>query len=403
MPHYRCEYFSSVGRREWRTVEAASEQSAAVRLLAEGLTPLAIHSGPMGLAERLRQPIAFDGRPGVAEQALLLTQLAVLIRSGLAVDRALDLLRDQAPSHSRRQALGAMLEDVRSGSGLAKAMERRGLFPGYVVGVVTAAEMSGRLGEALTSVSERMTELAAARRQLATALAYPAAVLVATILALFLVLTVVVPQFEPSFAGQHDRLPALTLAVLQLSAVVRTWGLWLLLMLPAIPILLLLWTRSDQGGRFFWRHRRRIPGMGLRQQYLAARFTGTLAALLANGVSIVRALPLVGGAMGSASWRREIAIVERHVREGMTFSRALTQTGFVPTTVIRLLEVGERTGRLADTCLHAHEILSDSARARIDRLVALANPLAIVLLGGMVAMLMAGVMLGIFAIGDFGG
>jgi general secretion pathway protein F len=403
MPHYRCEYFSSAGRREWRTLEAATEQIAAARLITEGLTPLAIHSGPMGLAERLRQPVAIGGRPGVAEQALLLTQLAVLIRSGLAVDRSLDLLRDQSPSRSRREALGAMLDDVRGGSGLAKAMERRGLFPAYVVGVVTAAEMSGRLGDALTSVSERMTELAAARRQLATALAYPAAVLVATIMALLLVLTVVVPQFEPSFAGQHDRLPALTVAVLQMSTVARSWGVWLLLLLPAIPLLLLVWARSERGGRLVWRYRRHLPGMDMRQQYLAARFTGTLAALLANGVSIVRALPLVGGAIGSRSWRREIATVERHVREGMTFSRALTQTGFVPNTVIRLLEVGEKTGRLSETCLHAHEILSDSSRARIDRLVALANPLAIVILGGMVALLMAGVMLGIFAIGDFGG
>lgn len=230
MAEYRCEYLGVSGRREWRTIEAVSETSAASRLVAEGATPLAIRTGPLTIQERLRQPVRLTGRPGVAEQALLLTQLAVLIRSGLPVDRSLDLLRDQSPSRTRREALAAMLEDVRGGSGLAAAMRRRGLFPAYVVGVIAAAEMTGRLAEALTSVSERVTALAATRRQLITSLTYPVAVLAATVLALGLVLTVVIPQFEPSFAGNEERLPGLTVAVLAASQAVREHGSLLLLM-----------------------------------------------------------------------------------------------------------------------------------------------------------------------------
>ena len=403
MAEYRCEYLTAVGKREWRTVEALSESSVASRLLAEGATPLAIRTGPLTIQERLRQPVRIGGKPGVAEQALLLTQLAVLIRSGLPVDRSLDLLRDQSPSRTRREALAAMLEDVRGGNGLAAAMKRRGLFPAYAVGVVAAAEMTGRLAEALTSVSERMTSLAATRRQLVTSLTYPAAVLAATVLALFLVLTVVVPQFEPSFAGNEERLPGLTLAVLAASAAVREHGALILLSVCGAVGGLVFWLRSERAGVLVWRNRRHVPGMDLRQQYLAAQFTGTLAALLSNGITVVKALPLCAGAIGSRNWRREIAAAERLVREGKSLSRALAATGVVPLTVTRLLEVGEKTGQLAETCLHAHEILSDSSRARIDRLVALANPIAIVTLGGLVAMLMAGVMLGIFAIGDFGG
>lgn len=403
MAEYRCEYLTGLGKREWRTVEALSESSVASRLLAEGATPLAIRTGPLTIQERLRQPVRIGGKPGVAEQALLLTQLAVLIRSGLPVDRSLDLLRDQSPSRTRREALAAMLEDVRGGNGLAAAMKRRGLFPAYAVGVVAAAEMTGRLAEALTSVSERMTALAATRRQLVTSLTYPAAVLAATVLALFLVLTVVVPQFEPSFAGNEERLPGLTLAVLAASAAVREQGALILLSGCGAVGGLVFWLRSERAGELVWRHRRHVPGMDLRQQYLAAQFTGTLAALLSNGITVVKALPLCAGAIGSRNWRREIAAAERLVREGVSLSRALAATGVVPLTVTRLLEVGEKTGQLAETCLHAHEILSDSSRARIDRLVALANPIAIVTLGGLVAMLMAGVMLGIFAIGDFGG
>ncbi|HMJ92942.1 MAG TPA: type II secretion system F family protein, partial [Allosphingosinicella sp.] len=76
---------------------------------------------------------------------------------------------------------------------------------------------------------------------------------------------------------------------------------------------------------------------------------------------------------------------------------------FVPTTAVRLIQVGERSGQLADTCARASQIMGEAARARIDRIVSLANPIAIVTLGGIVAMLVAGVMLGIFSLGDFAG
>ena len=151
------------------------------------------------------------------------------------------------------------------------------------------------------------------------------------------------------------------------------------------------------------RGRRHIPGLMLRDQYLAAQFTGIFATLVGNGVTVIKALPLARSAIGSERWRRHLAEVERRVREGATLSRALASGAFVPTTAVRLIQVGEKSGQLADTCAKASEIMGDAARARIDRIVSLANPIAIVTLGGIVAMLVAGVMLGIFSLGDFAG
>ncbi|WP_106640280.1 type II secretion system F family protein [Allosphingosinicella vermicomposti] len=403
MTEFRCIAISSEGREIRRVVEAGSSKSAAARLIADGLTPLEIKSGALSLADRLNQPIRIGSGIGLAEQSLILTQLATLNTSGLPVDRSLDLLREQSPRPAQRDFLAQVLAGVRAGQGLAQALERQNIFPDYVIGVLRSAEKSGQLSEALTALATRMTETAATRRQLITSLTYPAAVFAATIIALVLVLTVVVPQFEPVFAGEEERLPNLTRAVLALSAAVTDHGLIALSALLAVAILGFVLLRTGLSKVATSRFRHRIPGLTLRDQYLAAEFTGLLSTLVGNGVTVIAALPLARSAIGSRRWRGHIREVEQRVREGASLSLALASGAFVPRTAVRLIEVGERSGQLAETCQKASRIMGDGARARIERIVSLANPIAIVSLGGIVALLVAGVMLGIFAIGDFAG
>jgi general secretion pathway protein F len=403
MTDWRCLVVSGEGRTDWRTVEAVDQAGAVARLAADGLIPLDIRSGSLTLLDQLNRPISIGRGLRLSEQSLLLTQLAMLIRAGLPVDRSLDLLREQATRGAQRDLLAGVVAKVRSGGSLASAIDELGSFPGYVTGVIRAAERAGRLGDALTTLAERMTLAVATRRQLITALTYPAAVLAATCLAVLLVLTQVVPQFEPIFVGEEDRLPSLTRSVLALSRAVTDHARILLLVIVAIPVCMWIAVRSDAGGALLTRYRHWIPGLALRDQFLAAQFTGILGTLLANDVSVVSALPLVRGAIGSAHWRRRLDQVERRVREGAKLSNALSSSNLLPSTAVRLIEVGERTGKLAMTCQQASQIIGEATRARIDRIVSLVNPIAIITLGVLVGALVAGVMLGIFALGDFAG
>jgi general secretion pathway protein F len=403
MNDWRCLVVSPEGRSDWRTVAATDKAGAVAKLAAEGLTPLEIRSGSLSLIDQLNRPITIGGGLRLGEQSLLLTQLAMLIRAGLPVDRSLDLLREQAARGAQRDLLAGVVARVRAGGSLATAIESLGSFPTYVIGVIRAAERGGRLGDALTTLAERMSLAATTRRQLVTALSYPAAVLLATLLAVLLVLTQVIPQFEPIFAGEEARLPSLTQSVLAISRVVSDHSALLVLCAIALPLAAFAVVRSETGSRFVARYRHRIPGLVLRDQFLAAQVTGILGTLLANDVSVVMALPLVRGAVGSAHWQRHLQQVEQRVREGSRLSAALANGGLLPSTAVRLIEVGEQTGKLALTCQQASQIIGEATRARIDRIVSLVNPIAIVTLGGLVGLLVAGVMLGIFALGDFTG
>jgi general secretion pathway protein F len=403
MIHYRCDVIDGQGVRQSLRREAASKAICVNELVSQGYTPLRLRSGKLTIAEILNRPIALGGTGGSAAQALFLRQLAILVSADLPVDRSVDLLRDQASGRRQKQVLAEMLRDIRGGRSLSDAIETAGGFPSWVVGVLRSADSGGDLGGALTSAADRMAAITATRRALLAALTYPAAVLVATIVALALILTLVVPQFEPIFEGSEDRLPALTQFVLLMAAYAGNWGAALLVTIALLMIAITLFLRSEAGGNLRENYPNLFLGQRLRDQYLAAQFAGLFATLVGNGVHAVRALALARDAMPSARWRRQLESALRRVREGEKLSVALSGAAAFPDTARRLIEVGEQTGKLAIASREASEIMGETARQRIENIVSLVNPLAIILLGGMVAILVAGVMLGIFALGDFAG
>ncbi len=401
MTEYRCLTVNSEGEKAWQRLSAADEAACVAQLSRQNKVALHITTGEMSWQERLNQPISLSFASRQAN-ALEIRQLATLVSAGLPVDRSLDLLRDQFADKRQQSRYAAILESVRSGESLGGAMADIGGYPKWALGIVKAAQAGGNLATALSAVAERLEREQSVRSRLITALTYPAAVMLATIAALIIVLTVVVPQFSPIFEGEEDKLPSLTLAVLWLSENTATYGLVILLLSLAILGFAIYATQIaslDTKRKI----KRFLPATGLRDQYIAAQYTGLLATLILNGVKAVRALSLARDGLSSASWVEEMQVVERKVREGVRLSEAFAQSQLFPTTAARLVEVGERSGTLGGTLLQASNIMGDSVNARLERIVSLVNPIAIIMLGAIVALLVAGVMLGIFSLGDFAG
>lgn len=401
MTEYRCLTIGADGKTSWQRLDANDETACIEQLARQNVTPLQITSGSMGLAERLNQPISFKIVSSAAN-ALEMRQMATLVKAGLPIDRSLDLLRDQMADKRQRNRFAAMLQTVRNGDGLADAMTGVGGYPKWSIGIVRAAQASGHMADALSAIAERMEREQSVRSRLITALTYPAAVMIATVAALIIVLTVVVPQFAPVFAGEEDKLPGLTLAVLWLSKSADNYAFLAFFIIAGLAIFVIFALRfADLSTK--QKIKRFLPAMGLRNQYIAAQYTGLLATLILNGVKAVRALALARDGLSSASWISEMEEVEVKVRQGVRLSDALVQSRLFPTTAARLVEVGERTGNLGETLLQASNIMGEAVNARIERVVSLVNPLAIIILGALVALLVAGVMLGIFSLGEFAG
>jgi general secretion pathway protein F len=398
MIQYRCNVVDQNGGQIELMRRAPNEALVLRELMAEGYTPISIKTGAPTLIDRLNRPMKAGG--SVQDQALILRQLAILVNAGMPIDRSLDLLREQIERRTSREMLGRMQSDIRAGRSLADAIDAAGGFPGWVIGLLRASETGGQISEALANAATRLTNMVEMRRRLVTALIYPAAVLIMALVALAIILTMVIPEFQPIFAGEEAKLPTLTRWVLNLSDLGLRFGLIAIIGTVIFITLCFAWLGSATGHRLRNKHAAFFPGQRLRDQYLIAQFTGLLSTLLLNGVNALNALQLATDSMTSERWKQQLVIAIQSVREGQPLSRALRAAPAIPKTVTRLIEVGENSGKLGETCQEASRIMSEISTQRIERIVSLVNPIAIMLLGGLVAMLVAGVMLGIFALGD---
>lgn len=397
MTRYRALSLTRDGRSDLSFVEAATIEEAAAQLIAKGATPIDVRLGTPSLVERLNQPVVARARLRPADLALVTEQIATLLTAGLPLERALDLLAAQPATRSHGRFSSNLLTSIRAGRSFADALAAEPGVPSYYIGVVRAAERGGRLRDGLSDLAGTLRRSESVRQQLVAALTYPAIVLATSIGALFIVLTGVIPEFEPIFAGEEHRLPWLTRAVLALSRLVNNHGGLLLLGFTIATLVALLALRQPAARQRLGALAARLPGSDLARRHAAARLLRVLGSMLSNGVPLAEALELTTGRFG---WRSLVQAAAQSVREGAALSAALARDPRFPRTAVRLIEVGEESGDLAGMSLHAAGLLETETRARVDRVVAIANPVAVILLGGLVALLIMGVMLGIFSVNE---
>ena len=398
---YRVQSMLPDGRREWAVIDGDSANDVAADLVRAGRTPLQLRSGAIGWRERLDQPIAIGGGLTSSALALATEQLAILLGAGLPLEGALGLLQRQANGRATREFLTRLREAVQSGASFGAALEREKRVPAFYTGIVRSSERGGRLRHGLDDLAQALRQSETVKEQAMTALAYPAIVFLTAIFAVIFVLIKVIPEFEPTFRGHEDKLPTLTIITLRASRLLLDE--WPSMLLALVLTGFGLWRLSlDEAARARLADlTRRLPGGDTLRQYVAARLLRVLGSMLVNGVPLVQALQYAQGTMGRFVFRGAAMRAVGAVRGGASFGAALAREPGFPETAIQLVEVGERSGSLGPMCIRAATLLESQTHASVQRFVALANPVAIILLGGLIAPLIMGVIMGIFSLGEF--
>jgi general secretion pathway protein F len=396
---FRCVALDKQGRPQELRLVAGSEAEAVAQLSAKGLTPVLITQRGPSLMEQLSQPVQFGNRVVGGDLTGLTDRLALLLKAGLTLSQALEL---EANSIGRTSvlALAKRLEDqIKAGRSFASALSQEKFIPPYYVGVVQAAERGGRLAQGLADLAATMKLADQTRSQLVSTLSYPVIVLVSTVLALLFVLIYVIPNFQTLFEGEEARLPLMTQGVLALSGLVNRYG-WELLLGGAVTIFLAWRFMRSQMFERWWQHRlaSRSSLFDLIRTFHTGRILRVLGTQVNNGVPLPDAMASAGAAASARSYALFLRDAERRVREGQSLSAICRASPLLPPTATKLIEVGEAGGTLGAMMLQAAELFETQGRLRLERLVAIANPLAVIVLGGLVAILIASVMIGIFSI-----
>jgi general secretion pathway protein F len=333
------------------------------------------------------------------DQLLAITrELATLLRAGLPLDRALEILIGLADTPPVVALMQGIRDDVRGGKSLSQAVDaRREVFSRFYVNIIRAGEAGGALGTVLTRLADTMERNKELRESVISALIYPTILIGVAMLSLMLILAYVVPQFEQTFAQAGRALPLPTQVVIFVGTGVKQWW-WAI---AAIAVIWFLWMKRRLRNplvRTRWDARLlRWPLIGdVVTKVETARFSRTLATLLANGVTLLNGLAIVRDTIGNTVLSTALDGVIARLREGKGFARPLMETGLYPKLAVQMVLVGEESGRLEEMLNRVAEIYDREVAMAIKRFLAVLEPVMIlslaVLIGGIVLSILWGVM-----------
>lgn len=368
-------------------VQAASAAEAVQALRARGQFVVSLEPG-QAAAERPARRVS-----GQIELQLI-GELAVLLKAGLPLDRALALAIDNIEDPAASRALAGLLQTVREGAPLSRAMlDHPALFSPADSAMAEAGEASGRLGDALERLAVMLKQAANLRRTIISALIYPAALLVIAVGVIALMLLFVVPQFETMLATAQGELPWATVMIMALSRALREWWPALLAFAAILVLALMRLRHSPALRRSFDRTVLALPLVGeLVRRIETARFAHTLGALVEGGVPLPQAMALARRTVGNSVMGEALDSVVATLREGGGLAGPLAQTGVLPRMAVAFLRTGEEASQLALMLSRLAEVLDADVQMRLERLVAVLTPAITVILGASVAGIIAAVM-----------
>ena len=404
MPEFLWRAAHADGQAAEGRTEAAAEADVLRQLRERGLTPIRVQ--PAGQAEDAAlagpRPRAARGPVKPADVLSLTSELAIMLRAGLALDAALRVLIDMSHKPSVRAMLEKVLEDVKGGAPFSRALAaHQAHFGDFYINMIRSGEVSGQMPQVLDRLAGHMQRLRALRESVVSATLYPAILLGVAVLSLVGMLGFVVPQFEKLFKGMGDALPMPTRVVMLLGQGFRHYGLALGLGAAALGWLAWRWLRTP-AGRQWWQARLiALPVLGpIVRKYQLTLFARSLGTLLDNGVPLLAALHISVETVTHQALRQALAKMAPLVKEGSRIVPAMRATGVFEPLAINLVRVGEETGRVGAMMNELAAILDRDVETGIKRGLTLLEPALILVLGLLIAAIIVSILLGIISVND---
>ncbi|MFV8818309.1 type II secretion system F family protein [Haliea sp. E17] len=379
-------------------IEAEGQELASRQLRAQGLTLLKLEQGGSAAASGRDA-----GKPPGRQAVLSMTsELAVLLRAGLPLDRALKVLIDMAAEPSLHNLLNDLLAAVKGGKPLSDALaQHERVFGGFYINMVRSGEASGQLSAVLDRLVEYLENARANRDSVMSALIYPSILAVVASLAIALMLGFVVPQFESLFEDMGDALPVLTRMVLDVSEVIKAWWWLLALLLFGGVLAFRNWSSTEQGRLSLDRRMLGLPFAGpIVFEFEVAKFARTTGTLLGNGVSLLKAISIAIETVDNRVLRQSLQVLPPAVKAGKRMSVALDETGMFTPMVVQMVRVGEESGSLDKMMLELADVFDQHVQSGIKRGLALLEPVLILSMGLIIAIIMIAILTGILSVNN---
>src|SRR5881397_1329905 len=337
----------------------------------------------------------FKGGVKTRDVVIFTRQFATMINSGLPLVQALDILSQQTENKVLADVTRAVVYDVESGHTLADALRKHPkAFSDLYVNMVAAGEAGGILDTILVRLSEFLEKNDAIIRKVKGAMIYPAVIMSVAAIAIAVLLIFVIPTFQNMFASVNLELPLPTRIVIGMSSILTHYWWVIIGAIGGFVFLLSRWYKTAPGRLQIDRLLLRLPVLGdVIRKSAVSRFTRTLGTLISSGVSILDGLEITAGNMVIHN-----AVMESRasIAGGETIAGPLQKSNVFPPMVISMIAVGEQTGGLDEMLSKIADFYDDEVDAAVSALLALMEPVMIVVLGVIVGGMVVAMYLPIF-------
>jgi len=329
-------------------------------------------------------------------------QLAIMFRSKIPVVEIFYTLSRQVTNPVFREKIIKIAEDIEGGTTISLALSRYPkIFNPFYTSMVKSGEASGTLSESLEYLAEHLEREHDFRSKIIGAMIYPALVFIVVMIVTVAMILFVIPKLGEIIKEMGAEPPFITKAILTFSDVLRSWG-WLAILIFLVFIFIFFrYLKTEEGKKLFDRHSLRIPIIGsfLQKVYLS-RFAENLSTLVEGGIPIAQALEITGEVVGNEIYKGILIEARDDVRKGEPISSILVRhPRYVPPLVVSMTVVGERTGRMAPALMNIVSYYKKEVDRTLDNFVSILEPIMIVFLGLIVAILIISVLMPIYQVG----
>ena len=401
MPLFQYKAVDAQGSILEGEMDARASNFVAEHLQAQGYMPIQIEEADAGSGGGW---LASFGRARVSQDdiAMMTREIATLLRAGLPLDRAVEVVINLSDNDEVAEILGEVRKDVRGGSSLYAAMEaRKGVFSRFYLNMIRAGEAGGALEVVMVRLTEFMERAKDLRETVKSALVYPVILVMVAVVSVVVLLIFVVPQFTQMFEESGKALPLPTQIVIAAGEFFQAW--WWALIGGGLALFVLFRRQmADPDGRYRWDER--FLGLPLVGDLIAkiemARFSRTLGTLLDNGVSLLSALSIVKETMSNSVMAERLDEVAAKLREGKGLGAPLLEADVFPRLGVHMVMVGEETGRLSEMLIQVADVFDREVQTAVKRTLSLLEPALILGLGLVIGAIIMSILVAILSVNE---
>jgi type IV pilus assembly protein PilC len=397
MAEFLCKVADGTGKVFMQVEPAESMTEARQKLADRGLFVYNVRprAGSLGQLFGRKRQKSVDGN----DFLVFNQQFNTLIKAGIPILKALDLLTERAAAERLRPVLGEVRRLVREGTTLSEALEQQGVFPKVYTVSVLAGEKSGNLSGVLEYYIAYQRVTTGFRKKLVATLIYPIILVSAATGIVTYLVSEVIPKFAGLYSDLNINLPQATRILIAITVTYRPYLLSVITLLVFLAAAVFAWSQSEQGGMAMERIRMRLPLVGETiTKFQFAQFCRTLSTLLAGGTPLVQAMETAGGAIKSRLISGTITHGAQLVREGQSLHNSLASTGLVPDLALEMIEVGEASGSLSAMLASVAEFYEDDVNTHLANLVALIEPAILIFMAILIAFILVALYLPMFSL-----